>query len=260
MSEFFGFMKELKVTEKQLNQFNVIINAYRKTTKYPKPDNWKKLSNTEIWYWMVGQVIVVGSAGGGKRFWQDSNLRQEIDFDVLLKKRNDKEVKKAIHYVLREAGARYASIEIDKCAKTKALHNNFKIISNYNDGFIGLLNLLHNIRGPNCELERVYYLMENLDFMKNKSARDFLMNMGINETTLAIDIRVQNIFQHLKIGFPPQTDFANKTIYESIEKAIKISVCEPLEIKPLHFDRILYQNYFNILKNDFYQIKLFTSQ
>ncbi len=248
-------MKELIITEKQLNQFKSIIEAYQNTTKYPKPGNWKTLSNTEIWYWMVGQVIVVGSAGGGKRFWQSPELRKEIDFDTLLKRRSDK-VKKSIHYVLREAGARYASIELDKCAKTKALHSNFEVVKQYKNGFKDLLELLHNMRGSNQELDRVYYLMDNLEFMKNKSARDFLMNLGMNQNTLAIDIRVQNIFQHLKIGFPSQADFGNKAIYESIEEGIKNSICRPLGIKPLHFDRILYQNYFRILKSDYYQIKL----
>src|SRR5689334_23034242 len=165
-------MEELRITEKQLNQFKLIIDAYKYTTKYPKPGNWKTLSNTEIWYWMVGQVIVVGSAGGGKRFWQSPELKKEIDFDVLLKKRSAR-VKKSIHYVLREAGARYASIDPDKCAKTKALHTNFKTVKQYKNGFKDLLELLDNMKGVNRELDRVYFLMDNLEFMKNKSARDF---------------------------------------------------------------------------------------
>ena len=36
--------------------------------------------------------------------------------------------------------------------------------------------------------------MEHFEFMKNKSARDFLMNLGMNQNTVAIDIRTQNIF------------------------------------------------------------------
>jgi hypothetical protein len=249
-------MKDLIISEKQLNQFKLIIDVYKNTTKYPKPDNWKRLSNTEIWYWMIGQVMVVGSAGGGKRFWQSPELKKEVDFDTLLKKRSDKAIKKSIHYVLREAGARYASIELDKCAKTKALHSNFKVVKEYKNGFKDLLKLLHNMRGSNRELDRVYFLMDNLEFMKNKSARDFLMNLGMNQNTLAIDIRIQNIFQHLKIGFPSQAAFGNRIVYESIEEAIKNSICQPLKIKPLHFDRILYQNYFRILQSDYYQIKL----
>lgn len=249
-------MKELVVTEKQLNQFRMIIEAYRSTTKYPKPGLWKSLSNTEIWYWMVGQVMVVGSAGGGKRFWQNTELKRKIDFEVLKKVKSDRAVKKSIHFVLREAGARYASIELEKCAKTKALFANFKTIVGYKNGFKELLQELYNMKGAHRELDRVYFLMDNLEFMKNKSARDFLMNLGMNQNTLAIDIRIQNIFQHLKIDFPAQAAFGNRVVYESIEEAIKKSICQPLGVKPLYFDRILYQNYFRILKSDYYQIKL----
>lgn len=234
----------------------MIIEAYKNTTKYPKPDNWKNLSNTEIWYWMVGQVIVVGGSGGGKRFWQNPDLKKEIAFETLLKKRSNMAIKSSIHYVLREAGARYSSSDPDKCAKTKALHANFKVVKGYKNGFKDLLNMLHIMKGRNRELDRVYFLMDNLDFMKNKSARDFLMNLGMNQNTLAIDIRTQNIFQHLKIVFPGQAAFGNRKVYESIEEAIKNSICQPLKIKPLYFDRILYQNYFRILKSDYYQIKL----
>ena len=112
------------------------------------------------------------------------------------------------------------------------------------------------MKGSNRELDRVYFLMDNLNFMKNKSARDFLMNLGMNQNTLAIDIRTQNIFQHLRIAFPNQAAFGNRAVYESIEESIKDGICKPLRIKPLQFDRILYQNYFKILKSDYFQIKL----
>ena len=73
--------------ENDLDKFRKIIEAYKAITKYPKPNNWKTLTNNEIWHWMVGQIMVVGSAGGGKRFWQSAELKKKIDFDELRKKK-----------------------------------------------------------------------------------------------------------------------------------------------------------------------------
>lgn len=247
-------MKKLKIKTTHLHTFSQIINTYEKDTKFPKPGRWKDLSNNEIWFWMVGQIMVVGSSGGGKRFWQNESLRNEVAYDLLLTKKEE-HVKKLIHAVLRKAGARYASPDISRCAKTNALLHNYKFVKERKNGFKELLSYLHEMDGESKELDRVYYLMDNLKFFKNKSARDFLMNLGMNQNTLAIDIRIQNIFQHLKIDFPEQQAFGNNAIYEAIEQEIITKVCHKLNINPLYFDRILYQHYFKILKNDYLQIK-----
>ena len=249
-------MKKLVITDKDLKRFERIIDAYRPITKFPQSGKWKSLSNKEIWFWMINQVLVVGGSSSSKRFWQSDALKKQILYDSLLTKRSDKTVQKIIHKVLRETGARYSSVDINKCAKTKALLYNYKFVKEFKSGFKEVFEMLDSIESKNPELDRVYYLMDNLKYFKNKSARDFLMNLGMNQNTLAIDIRTQNIFQHLKIPFPEQQSFGSKEIYDTMEREIISKICNPLKIFPLHFDRILYQNYFKILKYDYLQIKL----
>jgi hypothetical protein len=40
------------------------------------------------------------------------------------------------------------------------------------------------------------------------------MGIGMNRHTLAIDIRIQNVFQHVGSNFPNQKELPKKGIYE----------------------------------------------
>ncbi|MBD0294435.1 MAG: hypothetical protein ICV84_04410 [Flavisolibacter sp.] len=204
------------------------------------------MDNRELWLAMVGQVMVVGSSAGYNRFMGRPDLQEKIEYQSL-KDLHDDELQLTINEVLRDAGVRYASKNVNTCGKTSALVHNYKILKNFKGGFKGLLKHLSEIKGKNAELERVDYLMQHFKFIKNKSARDFLMERGINWHTLALDVRIQNTFQHFGIEFPTQNQLARKFIYNFIEADIIKKVCEPLGIEPMKFDRILYQNYDEII-------------
>lgn len=83
----------------------------------------------------------------------------------------------------------------------------------------------------------------------NDAELQFIMSLGINRNTLALDIRIQNIFKFFGIEFPTQTQLSSKTIYDATEKEIIQKICNPLNIAPVIFDRILFQNYKSIIKN-----------
>lgn len=198
---------------------------------------------------MVGQVIVVGSAAANDRFQNSNELRSRLKFSRLEKFPDDNQLQKEINGVLRIAGVRYASHEVEKCHKSKALVHNFRYISNYKGGFKGMLKNLSKFNGDQAELERVTFLMNNFKFIKSKSARDFLMSMGMNQNTLALDIRIQNIFNHLKIDFPTQAQLSKPYVYNKTEEEIILKICKPLNLLPVKLDRILFQNYKGIIDN-----------
>jgi hypothetical protein len=249
-------MFELNITPGHLRVFKQIIDAYYLTTKFPAKDRWKKMSPNEIWFWMINQIMVVGSSESSKKFWADETLKTSVDYFEISKIKKDSNTKQRINNVLRMTGTRYAAENIDKCQKTQAIFHNLKFLQQFKDGPKGMMNNLHQLKAKNKELARVYALNENLKFFKNKSARDFLMNMGMNWKTIAIDIRTQNIFDFLKIKFPSTAEISKIEIYERTEIQITNKICQPLNILPLHFDRILYQNYFKIIKSDFLQLKI----
>jgi hypothetical protein len=130
---------------------------------------------------------------------------------------------------------------------SKTIHNSLQ----------GWYNHLAHYEGEGVERKRVAFLMQHLKFMKNMSARDYLIGIGLNWNTLAFDIRIQNIFRHVGVPFPVPGLLASAQLYDHIEHQIIQKVCVPLGIEPVALDRILFQNYSRIIRSDYLQLKLF---
>lgn len=241
-------MAHLKVTDKHLDFFNSTVKKHKAGTNFPRKDNWKKSDNNDLWNDMVIQVMVVGGSDGAERYSDIPKIQRLIKFDSLVKVNDYNKVAKAINYVLREAGVRYASADMKKCIKTKALVHNFKILKGTKNGFKGILERISEFYGQNADIRKVKYLMKIFRYIKSKSARDFLMGQGICTNTIAIDIRIQNIFKSINLTIPDAV-LSSPTIYDQVEKEIVTEICSPIKIEPMKFDRILYQNYDSILDN-----------
>lgn len=192
--------------------------------------------------------MVVGGSNGADRFNAQSILRKLIKFDTLIKVKDQNEIAKTINYVLRESGVRYASNDLKKCVKTKALVHNLKVLKGAKDGVKGILERISEFNGVNADIRKVKYFMKIFQYIKSKSSRDYLMERGICRNTIAIDIRVQNIFRNNNLTIPNEA-ISNPSIYDQVEKEIVTKICNKIKIEPVKFDRILYQNYENILDN-----------
>jgi hypothetical protein len=201
--------------------------------------------------------MVVGGSISKARFDKSEELKQLIHFGSLKKITSEEKLLKTINYVLRKAKVRYASTTPSKCAKSNALLHNYLFLASYKGGFKTMMHMLDKISGEYYELQRVRFLMENMKFMKNKSARDFLMGLGMNSSTIAIDIRIQNIFVHAGIPFPLGNTLSSPKKYDELEQQIIQKICKRLTIEPVVFDRILYQNYSKILRFDYLMPRLF---
>jgi len=247
---------DLEITQSQLNLFKKVKAAYYASTKLPTSNNWQSLSSNSLWLKMVVQVIVVGGSSGGRRFWSKNELQNNISLSNLNKRKGEEQVALLIHEVLRAAGTRYCAAGPSHCQKTKALLYNYKFLKGVKGGLKAVLRELSTMESKDAELQRVHYIMQHFHFLKSKSARDYLMNLGMNTQTLAIDIRTQNIFLHFGIDFPDSRELSNEQLYREVELQIIQKICRPLHLSPLCFDRLLYQHYDKILANDFYQLKL----
>ena len=93
--------------------------------------------------------------------------------------------------------------------------------------------------------------MKELKYIKSKSARELLMTLGMNRNTLALDIRIQNIFKYLHIEFPDTKGLSIERIYTETENNIIEKICKPLHISPVTFDRLLFSHYKQILLAEF---------
>lgn len=216
----------------------------------PKENNWKQWTNDEVWLHIFEQVIVVGNSKPAERFNKDAKIRNQVSYEELAKIREDDELKKIINHVLRSVGARYASSNISKCRKTNALAHNFKVLKSFNDGPKGLLKRLSEFEGPYADKRKIKYLMKIFKYIQSKSARDFLMELGIVRDAVALDIRVQNIFAKVGVQIPKGFE-ANPKLYDEIEKDMLEKVCKHLNLSGVEFDRMLYQNYRSIMDMHF---------
>jgi hypothetical protein len=248
---------DINITKEQLSVYRCIVAAYGTGTHVPEQGMWKALSNEALWLRHVEQVMVVGGVTSKFRLDKMPHLQQQISFAVLQEIGCDAILMKTIHAVLQSAGTRYVGAEVALSAKTKALVHNFKFIKDYPQQFTGLIHHLTQYKEESTERERVTFLMQHLKFMKNKSARDYLMGIGMNRNTLALDIRIQNIFRHVGVAFPGPELLARAQVYDHVEQQIIQKVCAPLGIEPVALDRILFQNYRRIIRSDYLQLKLF---
>src|SRR3954451_8766820 len=127
----------MNITAVHLQLFKSVIDQYQHHTRFTPQDYWKNRSNNELWLWLVGQVMVVGGAASNDRFQSREDLKEKLNYDALSQYSTDKELQAVINEVLRAAGVRYASTDLEKCQKSKALVHNYRFISNYKGGFKG---------------------------------------------------------------------------------------------------------------------------
>jgi hypothetical protein len=240
----------LSIKKDHLDRFMQIKEQFLAKTKVPKENNWKSWTNDEIWLHIFEQVIVVGGSKPAEQFSKDAKLRNRVSYETLVKIREDDDLKREINYVLRSVGARYASSNISKCRKTDALAHNLKVLKSFDDGPKGLLKRLSELEGLYADKRKIRYLMRIFKYIKSKSARDFLMELGIVRDAVALDIRVQNIFAKIGVRIPKGFE-ADPKIYDEIEKDILEKVCKYLKMSGVEFDRMLYQNYKSIMSMNF---------
>ena len=234
------------IEQKHLTAFKKIIDKYQERTDFPEVDIWKTLSNNDLWIRLIGQVNVVGGEDGNIRFLANPSFSERLSYEVLVKLNNEN-LRKEINSVLSDAGVRYVSKDKEKISqKAKSLAKNFAFINSFLNGFVGLIEHVKHMNGQRTELDRADLLAEKLDFISHKTSRDFLMGLGINFNTLAIDSRIQEIFEC--IGLPIPSSYSKKT-YEETEQQIVNGICKPLNILPVRFDRILFQNHPDLLKD-----------
>ena len=139
----------MHITKKHIERFELISNTFLKPTAVPKRNNWKYLSNNDIWLRFITQVMVVGSSAPAERFMRSSKLKRSVSYNKLSKIEDKKCLEKKINNVLRKVGTRYASQSSEKCKKTQALVHNLKVLKKFKGGPKTLLQRISEFKGRN---------------------------------------------------------------------------------------------------------------
>jgi hypothetical protein len=234
----------LQISEKHLEKFRQINQHFQSRTEVPKKNKWQSLTNNDIWLHVFAQVMVVGRSEPYKKFNRRVDLKREVAFDSLIEVEDDREVKRRINKVLREVGTRYASSDISKCKKTNALVHNLRVFRHFKGGPKGFLTELSKFSSDKLKIDHVKH---SLKYIKNKGARDFLMELGLVRDALAFDSRIKNLLQKIGVETPEHFEI-NPKQYDEVENDILSEVCATLGISGVELDRMLYQNYEEIMR------------
>lgn len=239
----------LSITNEHLEKFSRLKEKYFSQTKIPKKNNWIGLSENDIWLRFITQILIVGSYAPAEKFENNIKLKEMVNYSTLQKLKKDEDKMKAIHFVLREIGCRYVGEDMNKGWKVKSLTYNFNKLQQFDGGPKGFLSMLEDLIRNNQERQAIDTLKKMKGF-KDKSSRDFLMEYGMVTDCIALDTRLYNIFAKLGINIPALEEIQGSSrVYSQVEDSILKSICEPIHIKGIELDRMLYQNYNGILLN-----------
>jgi len=236
--------KEPLFSRSAATEFSAKIKGLVESTRdhFPERDAWKKLDDDGVWKHIVYQVCVVGSSASYERMINSSTAQTALRYNTVSVLDADEQAR-VINKVLRDHGVRYASANLAKCPKTKALVKNLDFLAGYKGGPTGYVKKLSLLD----ENERIEVIMRDLSYIKLKGARDLLAELGLAHNVIALDSRVLGILRSFGADVPKETP-TDVQKYQTIQKALLSQICEPLGLTGVELDRILYWNYQNIRK------------
>jgi hypothetical protein len=205
---------------------------------FPRRDRWRTVDDSDLWRMVLSQVCVVGSSAGWDRVKASGDAESALSFASLLKQ-TELSRAKTIHRVLRRHGVRYVPLDAGLCRKTRALLQNFAFLAELPLGAKGYLQSLAGLPDDRARVQRV---TRDFAYVKNKGARDLLIELDLGRTLVAFDVRVLNLLKAAGAQVPDDVQM-NKQRYEALQTAVVEQVCKPAGLSGAEFDRVLYRNY-----------------
>lgn len=228
------------VSKQAVAKLKKIVEKYKYEIDLPKMGRWKTMSDNDLWTAIIIQVVVVG--GSAPHVAVKEQLNSQENWYAQLLELSDGKRRTAIHKVLLSCGVRYVSESVEDCRKTKALVKNLALVESHEGPKAYLKGISKIPEGS----RRIAVIIDEMSYIKNKGARDFLIGVGLLEDAIAFDVRVKNVLEFC--GIPLPDDLAtNKNTYKELESELIEKVCWPLQISGSVLDRILYQKYKEIV-------------
>jgi hypothetical protein len=128
------------------------------------------------------------------------------------------------------------------CKKTGAAVYNFELLATYG----GPKAYFENLAAVPVEDWRLSIVADELAYIKNKGARDLLIELGLVHNAIAFDSRLKSVLSNVGAVFP--TDVAsNRARYRALEQELLSKVCAPCGITGGHLDRILFNRWKDVV-------------
>ncbi len=229
MSEFVTAIAERRLQE--------AVNRLKSSVVAPRVGNWKRLTDAELWGRVLVQISVVGGAKSGGRLQNQLEPMLAGWYEELRAKKPGDRIK-SIHEMLYKSRVRYVTASPETCKKSNAASYNFELLQAYG----GPKKYFGDLAKVPEESWRVGIVSDEMQCIRSKGARDLLIGLGIVENAIALDSRLQKILS--EAGVKLRNDLAvNRASYKLLESELLQKVCEPCGVTGAHFDRILFNNW-----------------
>ncbi len=228
------------LTREVENRLVAILERHKAYIRPPTPNNWRNLTDGQLWVTVLAQIAVVGSASSGTALIQ-STVDPEGWYIALSRLTPQSQIRN-LHKALRTAGVRYVAKTIEKSKKTQAAAENFSFLCSVG----GPKQYFSEVAKVPNERWRIAVVANDLAYIKNKGARDLLIGLGQVQNAIALDTRIQSVLKYCGMSLPK--DLAtNKAKYMRLEAELLESVCPRVGITGAHLDRILFERYSEII-------------
>jgi len=229
------------LNQQSVKKLQKIVSEHKGCINLPKLGRWKAMTDGSIWLSIVGQVGVVGGSAPVEKMMKE--LRTNDKWYEALVAMRPAQQRKEIHKILHSFGIRYVSENAKECRKTNALLKNLALVESY-DGPKAYLEYISSIADEHL---RVAAIIENMSYIKNKGARDFLIGVGLIENAIAFDVRIKKILIACGVNVPEDLG-TNKATYKALEAELIEKVCKPCGVTGAVLDRVLYQKFKEIIE------------
>ena len=228
---------ETYLSEEDIDKLEKIKKYLVGKVKLPKLGSYLSLNDKELWIKIVVQFCVMGGTRMIGNLEKDkiryAEFKKKIDLNNL-KLIVEGDRLNYIDNILKDFKA--TRFHYQQAKKIDNILKNPKVV---NKGHILLLDGLSHAH-PDFMKVRAE-LMERNPYFKLKSASDFMIDVGLSHNVIALDTRIVGILKdYFGLNLDVNRVQGNKTIYESIERAIR-NACEKLGISLAHLDRMLFR-------------------
>jgi hypothetical protein len=229
-------MKPL-LTAKMAQRLREVAERFRTAVPMPEPDRWRNMSDGQLWLAVLRQLAVVGRAAAAEALTQKIEPRSDFWYSTLAAASATAR-RTEMHRQLRSAGVRYVERDSAKCKKTAAADYNFELLRSYG----GPKSYFTSLAAVPHESWRISIISDDLAYIKNKGARDLLIDLGLVRDAIALDSRLQGVLRSVGVDLPDDVT-TNKLKYRSLERELLEKVCGPCSMSGGHFDRIHFKRW-----------------
>lgn len=229
--------------------FKALVDRFKGELVLKPAGWWRSASGEQLWEEFCSQILVAQATRSGQEtVYRNSSAWSRVQLPKLLEVKSTAQVGELRRFLEKEFSSNGMRMASKKADYTTAALCNQKIVSECGkfvliDGIANLWDNGHNeaekyqseIKARN-EVKRVVH------GFADKSASDFLLEIGFAERLVALDVRLTKVLRSLGLPWAKSELIqSDKQLYQKVQNFLYYRACPEAGITPRVLDRIFYQ-------------------